>query len=236
MAMLEINNIHTYYGNIHALKGISLYVEEGEVVTLIGSNGAGKSTTCNAISGILNPVSGDIRYNGQSILGLAPHKRVEAGIIQVPEGRMLYPNLTVRENLKLGAYPAATRVKFDKQLGWIYELFPRLRERMGQQVGTLSGGEQQMVAIGRALMSHPRLLMLDEPSIGLAPLIVAEVFAVVEEINRSGVSVMLIEQNAIQALNAASRAYVLEHGHITQSGVAEELLHDDNIRSAYLGI
>ena len=234
--MLEVENLSVSYGDIQVLYDISLTVGDAEIVTLIGSNGAGKTTTCNTISGILNPTAGDIRYNGQSVLDVPPHRRVEEGIIQVAEGRMLFPNLTVRENLKLGAYPAAVRSQFDKQLGWVYELFPRLKERMGQQVGTLSGGEQQMVAIGRALMTHPKLLMLDEPSIGLAPLIVAEVFAVVEEINRTGVSIMLIEQNAIQALRAAGRAYVLEHGHITQSGVAADLLSDDNIRSAYLGI
>jgi len=234
--MLEIDNISVSYGDIQVIFDLSLKVEDGEIVTLIGSNGAGKTTTCNTVSGILQPKKGDIRYKGQSILSVPAHKRVEMGIVQVPESRMLFPNLTVRENLKLGAFPKIHRSKFDSQLAWVYELFPRLKERMGQQVATLSGGEQQMVAIGRALMSHPQLLMLDEPSIGLAPLIVREMFSVIDEINKHGVSVMLIEQNAIQALRAADRGYVLEHGQLAQQGPADALLSDDNIRSAYLGI
>ncbi|MEE8394519.1 MAG: ABC transporter ATP-binding protein, partial [bacterium] len=208
--MLELDGISVSYGDIQVIFDLSLKVEQGQIVSLIGSNGAGKTTTVNAISGILRPRSGDIRYNGRSILDLPAHRRVEKGIVQVPEERLLFPTLTVRENLKMGAFPAAQRPKFNERLEWVCTLFPRMRERLGQQAGTLSGGEQQMLAIGRGLMADPKLLLLDEPSIGLAPLLVAEMFQVIQQINKAGVSILLIEQNAIQALRCAHQAYVLE--------------------------
>ncbi len=234
--MLELDGISVFYGDIQVIFDLSLRVGKGEIVSLIGSNGAGKTTTVNTVSGILSPRQGDIRYEGQSILSLLPHQRVEQGIVQVPEGRMLYPNLTVRENLKMGSYLPAARKLLQKKLEWVYELFPRMRERAGQQAGTLSGGEQQMLAIGRGLMSAPRLLLLDEPSIGLAPLLVAEMFRVINEINQNGVSILLIEQNAIQALRCANTGYVLEHGQLAHQGDAASLLDDESIKKAYLGI
>jgi branched-chain amino acid transport system ATP-binding protein len=234
--MLELERIDVCYGDIQVLFGVSLRVGAGEIVTLIGSNGAGKTTTVNAISGILSPRAGDIRYEGRSLVGVPPHRVVEAGLVQVPEGRMLYPQLNVRENLRLGAYPRAKRKGVPERMETVFELFPRLKERLGQQVSTMSGGEQQMVAIGRALMSDPKLLVLDEPSIGLAPMLVLETFEVLREINRRGVSILLIEQNAVQALQLSHRGYVLEHGHVTHDGPAPSLLGDELIRSAYLGI
>jgi branched-chain amino acid transport system ATP-binding protein len=234
--MLELERIDVCYGDIQVLFGVSLRVGAGEIVTLIGSNGAGKTTTVNAISGILRPRAGDIRYEGRSLVGVPPHRVVEAGLVQVPEGRMLYPQLNVRENLRLGAYPRAKRKGVPERMETVFELFPRLKERLGQQVSTMSGGEQQMVAIGRALMSDPKLLVLDEPSIGLAPMLVLETFEVLREINRRGVSILLIEQNAVQALQLSHRGYVLEHGHVTHDGPAPSLLGDELIRSAYLGI
>ena len=234
--MLEIDRISVAYGDIQVIFDLSLKVEDGQIVSLIGSNGAGKSTTVNTISGILHPTSGDIRYNGTSILRAKPHERVNLGIVQVPEGRMLFPNLTVRENLKMGAFPANHRKKFPERLERVCYLFPRLKERLGQQAGTLSGGEQQMLAIGRGLMADPKLLLLDEPSIGLAPLLVAEMFKVIGEINETGVSILLIEQNAIQALNTAHWGYVLEHGHLAHEGTQKKLLEEESIKSAYLGI
>ena len=234
--MLAVDRISVFYGDIQVLFDFSLEVGEGEIVTLIGSNGAGKTTTVNTISGILRPRSGDIRFNGSSIVHTPPYQLVEMGVIQVPEGRMLYPNLTVRENLKMGAYSKGNRKSLEHRLGWVYELFPRLQERAEQQVRTMSGGEQQMLAIGRGMMSSPKLLILDEPSIGLAPLLVAEMFRVIQEINRNQVSVLLIEQNAMQALQCSQRGYVMEHGHLAHSGEANDLINDDKIKTAYLGI
>ncbi|MBI3993816.1 MAG: ABC transporter ATP-binding protein [Candidatus Lambdaproteobacteria bacterium] len=234
--MLDVDRIAVFYGDIQVIFDLSLHVGEGEIVTLIGSNGAGKTTTVNAISGVLRPRSGEIRYRGVSTAALAPHRLVAEGLVQVPEGRLLYPGLTVRENLKMGAYPRASRRRLRERMDWVFELFPRLRERQGQSVATMSGGEQQMVAIGRGLMSFPRLLILDEPSIGLAPLLVREVFGVIAEISRNQVAILLIEQNAVQALTLAHRGYVLEHGHLAHAGPAAELLGDEAIRSAYLGI
>ena len=205
-------------------------------MTLIGSNGAGKTTTVNAVSGIVRPASGDIRFQGASIVRTPPHRLVEMGLVQVPEGRLLFPTLTVRENLKLGAYSRHSRKTHESKLNWVFDLFPRLRERASQAARTMSGGEQQMLAIGRGLMSSPKLLILDEPSIGLAPLLVEEMFRVIHEISANGVSILLIEQNAIQALQASNRGYVLEHGHLAHEGAAAELLENDEIRTAYLGI
>jgi branched-chain amino acid transport system ATP-binding protein len=234
--VLDVERINVGYGDIQVLFDVSLHVGAGEIVTLIGSNGAGKSTVVNTVSGLLRPHSGDVRYEGRSLLGLPSHRRVELGLVQVPEGRLLYAQLDVRENLIMGAYPRAARAGRVARLEHVFELFPRLRERSRQAVSTLSGGEQQMLAIGRALMSEPRLLILDEPSIGLAPILVAEMFAVLREINRGGVSVLLIEQNAVQALQLSQRGYVLEHGHVTHGGPAAALLGDEAIKSAYLGI
>jgi branched-chain amino acid transport system ATP-binding protein len=235
-AVLEVDRIDVFYGDIQVLFDVSVRVGAGEIVTLIGSNGAGKTTAVNTISGILRPRSGDIRYEGRSLLNVPPHRLVEQGLVQVPEGRMLYPQLDVGENLRMGSYARAARKGYARKLESVFELFPPLRERRQQQVSTLSGGEQQMVAIGRALMADPRLLILDEPSIGLAPILVAEMFAVIREINRQGVSVLLIEQNAVQALQLSHRGYVLEHGHVTHDGPAAALLGDEAIRTAYLGI
>ncbi len=234
--MLEVDRIDVYYGDIQVLFDLSLRVDAGEIVTLIGSNGAGKTTTVNTLSGILRPRSGDVRYEGRSLLRVPPHRLVSMGLVQVPEGRMLYPQLNVRENLRMGAYARKARRGMTQRLEQVFELFPRLRERQRQQVSTMSGGEQQMLAIGRGLMAEPRLLILDEPSIGLAPMLVAEMFAAIREINRRGVAILLIEQNAVQALQLSQRGYVLEHGHLTQQGLAASLLGDEAIRSAYLGI
>ncbi|HUJ76251.1 MAG TPA: ABC transporter ATP-binding protein [bacterium] len=234
--MLQVQGLNVWYGDVHVIHDLSFSVEEGEIVTLIGSNGAGKTTTVNALSGVLRPRTGEIRYRGQSILGMAAHRRVGAGLVQVPEGRMLFPQMTVLENLKMGSYPGPCRRPARERLQWVYSLFPRLEQRQRQQVSTLSGGEQQMLAIGRSLMAHPRMLMLDEPSIGLAPLMVAEMFRVIQEVNRSGVAILLIEQNAAQALQLAHRGFVMEHGHLTHAGPARDLLQDETIRAAYLGI
>ena len=234
--MLEVERISVFYGDIQVIFDLSLRVEAGEIVTLIGSNGAGKTTTVNAICGILRPRSGDIRYQGSSLLTVPPFALVGLGLVQVPEGRMLYPQLTVRENLKMGAYAQASRKALHHKMARVFELFPQLAERQGQLVNTMSGGEQQMLAIGRGLMSAPKLLVLDEPSIGLAPMLVAETFRVIEEINRGGVSILLIEQNAARALEISRRAYVLEHGQLAHQGEAKRLLNDENIKSAYLGI
>ncbi len=234
--LLTLDSISVFYGDIQAIFGLSLVVEEGEIVTLIGSNGAGKTTVVNTISGVLKPKSGDIHYKGSSIRATPAYQLVGQGLIQVPEGRMLFPNMTVKENLKMGAYPKASRKTLEKRMEWVFELFPRLKERQSQQVITMSGGEQQMVAIGRGLMSAPTLFMLDEPSIGLAPRLVEEMFDVIKEISHNNVSILLIEQNAIQALEFSSRGYVLEHGHIVHQGNAQSLLQNDDIKSAYLGI
>jgi branched-chain amino acid transport system ATP-binding protein len=235
--LLELVDVHVHYGKIEALKGISFSVEEGEVVTLIGSNGAGKSTTLRTISGVRPLSSGSIRFRGEDIASVPAHRRVEMGICQAPEGRGIFPGMTVLENLEMGAYtrPRSQRADVQAQLKRVLELFPRLAERRGQLGGTLSGGEQQMLAIGRALMSHPRLLLLDEPSMGLAPKLVAQIFSIISEINQLGTTILLVEQNAAMALQRADRAYVLETGTIVRSDEAGRLLDDDSVRAAYLG-
>lgn len=233
--MLKINDLHVYYGPIHALKGISFDVNDGEIVTLIGSNGAGKSTTLNTITGLIKPRSGSITLDGEEISNISSHLIVQKGISLSPEGREVFPALTVEENLILGAYTRKEKDEIDKNFARVYELFPRLKERINQTAGTLSGGEQQMLAIGRALMSSPNILLLDEPSMGLAPNLVQMIFELIVNINRQGTTVLLIEQNANMALSIANRAYVLETGNIVLSGDSKELLKDDRVRKAYLG-
>ncbi|MFL6060073.1 MAG: ABC transporter ATP-binding protein [Marmoricola sp.] len=233
MSLLEVDDIEVRYGAIRALKGVSFTVEEGEVVALLGANGAGKTTTQKTVSGMMRPALGEIRYDGKRIDGLPAHELIHLGICHVPEGRRVFPMMTVRENLEMGAFrfkrPDPATLKH------VFELFPRLQERIGQHAGTLSGGEQQMLAIGRALMGKPRLLLLDEPSMGLAPLIVRQIFDIVKEINSEGVTVLIVEQNAAQALALADRGYVLETGELVLSGSGQELLSDDRVRAAYLG-
>ena len=233
--MLKIENLHVSYGGIKALRGISLEVPDGKIVTLIGANGAGKSTTLRTISGLVKADSGSITYDGQELLGKPINKILEAGIAQSPEGRRVFANLTVLENLKIGAYLRKDKDGIEKDLKWVYELFPRLEERSWQLAGTLSGGEQQMLAVGRALMSRPKVLMMDEPSLGLAPLVVQGIFDIIRTINKEGVTVLLIEQNANMALKVADLAYVLETGTITKFGAGAELLADESIKEAYLG-
>lgn len=233
--MLKIDNIDVYYGAIHALKGISLEVNEGEIVTLIGANGAGKSTTLRTISGLLKPKAGSITFLGQSIAGVRAHEIVKKGISQVPEGRRVFAEMTVMENLDLGAFVRKDKAGIQQDLKHVFELFPRLEERKNQSAGTLSGGEQQMLAMGRALMSRPKLLLLDEPSMGLAPLLIKEIFNIIVDINKSGTTVLLVEQNANMALSIANRAYVLETGRITLSGKAQNLAASEDVRKAYLG-
>jgi branched-chain amino acid transport system ATP-binding protein len=235
--LLELEDVHVHYGKIEALKGISFTVDEGEVVTLIGSNGAGKSTTLRTISGVRPVSAGSIRFDGKDIAGVAAHRRVEMGICQAPEGRGIFPGMTVVENLEMGAYtrPRSQRSKVQADLKRVLDQFPRLAERRNQAGGTLSGGEQQMLAIGRALMSSPRLMLLDEPSMGLAPRLVAQIFEIVTEINQAGTTILLVEQNAAMALQRANRAYVLETGRIVRSDEASRLLDDDSVRAAYLG-
>ena len=234
MAMLEVENIHVYYGSIHAVKGVSFQVNEGEIVTLIGANGAGKSTVLNTVSGLLHPRTGSVQFMDQDLKGIAPHKVVERGLAQVPEGRRIFLQMTVEENLEMGAYtqPGSS---IAPGIADVYKRFPRLEERRRQVAGTLSGGEQQMLAVGRALMSRPKLMMLDEPSLGLAPLVVQDIFSIIGEINRQGVTILLIEQNANMALKIADLAYVLETGNITLSGPGEQLLADEKVKEAYLG-
>jgi branched-chain amino acid transport system ATP-binding protein len=234
-ALLDVASIVAAYGQVRALWDVSLAVSEGEIVTLLGANGAGKTTTMRVLSGLLRPQSGSVTFAGQSIHRLPPPRIVQAGLVQIPEGRRLWPRMTVMENLELGAYPAHLRARRHETLEWVFSLFPRLRERRGQLAGTLSGGEQQMLAIGRGLMSRPRLLMLDEPSLGLAPILVGEVFKIIREINGRGVTVLLVEQNVHQALEIAHRGYVLETGRIVRSGSARDLLEDPEIKRAYLG-
>ncbi len=232
--VLKCENLHVYYGSIHAIKGVSFEVGEGEIVTLIGANGAGKSTTLNTVGGLLKPREGSIEFEGKSILGVAPHKVVSEGMALCPEGRRVFAQLSVKENLEMGAYtrPAS---EIPETLEMVYEHFPRLKERQGQMAGTLSGGEQQMLAMGRALMSKPRLMMLDEPSMGLAPILVDQIFEIIEALNKAGTTILLVEQNAQMALSIADRAYVLETGRIVNSGTGKDLLNDDSVKKAYLG-
>jgi branched-chain amino acid transport system ATP-binding protein len=233
--LLEVDNVSVYYDSIQALKGVSLEVEAGELVTIVGSNGAGKTTTMMTISGILRPRQGTVRYRGQDITRLPPHEIVQQGISHCPEGRQIFTRLTVAENLVLGAYNRQDREGITRDLEWIHSLFPILAERRGQSAGTLSGGEQQMLAMARALMSRPKVLLLDEPSLGLAPLLVDRIFEVIGQLREQGVTVLLVEQNAYQALRIADRAYVLETGHIKLAGPARELATNDEVKKAYLG-
>lgn len=233
--MLKVRDLHVYYGGIHALDGISIDVPAGKIVTLVGANGAGKSTTLRTIAGLVKPRSGSIEFEGKSILGLKAHKIVQLGISMAPEGRRVFPNLTVLENLKLGAYSRTDVRGVAEDLERVFELFPRLKERRAQLAGLLSGGEQQMLAVGRALMSRPRLLMMDEPSLGLAPVLVQEIFRVIQEIREQGNTILLIEQNAHAALSVADYGYVLESGRIVLEGPGKELLSNDDVRKAYLG-
>jgi branched-chain amino acid transport system ATP-binding protein len=236
VALLKIENLHTYYGRVHALKGIQLEVKEGEIVTLIGANGAGKTTTLRTISGLIRPQEGQIEFDGQVINSIPAHRIVELGISHAPEGRQIFSTLTVTENLNMGAYSlGGDRKAIEENRRRVFSLFPRLEERKRQLGGTLSGGEQQMLTIGRALMAHPRLLLLDEPSLGLAPLLVKTIFETIREINARGVTVLLVEQNARAALKTAHRGYVLETGREVLTGSAEELLRDERVRKAYLG-
>ena len=233
--MLKIENLHVSYGPIRALKGISLEVKEGELVTLIGSNGAGKSTTLSAITGLVKSQSGSITFRDENITNMSPYKIVQRGVSLSPEGREVFPALTVEENLRLGAYTRKDKGAIDAAFNRVYELFPRLKERISQTAGTLSGGEQQMLAIGRALMSEPKLLLLDEPSMGLAPNLVLMIFDLIESINKQGTTILLIEQNANMALSIANRAYVLETGNIAIEGAAADLAKDPRVKNAYLG-
>lgn len=234
--MLNIENLHVYYGGIHALKGISLEVAEGRIVTLIGANGAGKSTTLRTISGIVRPREGRITFEGRDMMGLPAYEIVGMGIAMVPEGRRVFTNLTVMENLLLGAHTRRDSGDVQRDLEWISELFPILKERASQSAGTLSGGEQQMLAVGRALMSRPRLLLMDEPSLGLAPYLVKEVFRTIRQLHDEGTTILLVEQNARAALRIADYGYILETGEIVLQGTGEELVHNDDVRKAYLGV
>jgi branched-chain amino acid transport system ATP-binding protein len=234
--LLEVNDLHVFYGRIEAIKGISFSVGEGEIVTLIGANGAGKTTTMRTISGVRSVAQGSIKFEGQDITKMAPHDRVKLGICQAPEGRGIFPGMTVRENLDMGTYVrGGNAAEKAADLEHVFHLFPRLQERITQLGGTLSGGEQQMLAIGRALMSRPRLLLLDEPSMGLAPMLIAQIFEIIKQINSEGISVLLVEQNATQALRTARRGYVLETGHVVKEGSGQSLLDDPAVRAAYLG-
>ena len=234
-AVLRLEDVHTYYGSIHALKGVSIEVREGEIVTLIGANGAGKSTTLRSVNGLNHPREGSIRFQGRDITNAPPHQIVKMGIAQSPEGRRLFPHMSVYENLEMGAFQRADRRNINEDLDRVYDLFPRLQERRSQKAGTLSGGEQQMCAIGRALMARPKLLMLDEPSMGLAPIFVERIFEIVKEINEQGTTILLVEQNALMALDAADRGYVLETGEIALADEAKALRENEQVRKAYLG-
>lgn len=233
--MLSIKELYVNYGGINALRGISLDVPDGKIVTLIGANGAGKSTTLRTISGLVKAKSGSVSWNGEELTGKPIDSIVTAGIAMVPEGRRVFSDLTVLENLKIGAYLRKDKEQIEKDIEWVYDLFPRLKERSWQFAGTLSGGEQQMLAVGRALMSKPKLIMMDEPSLGLAPLVVQDIFSIIRTINQQGVTVLLVEQNANMALKVADLAYVLETGEITMTGTGAELLADPKVREAYLG-
>ena len=234
--LLEINDLHVSYGKIKAIKGISLHVGAGEIVTLVGANGAGKTTLLKTISGILTPASGSINYDGKPLTDIKPFERVIAGVCQAPEGRGIFPGMTVLENLEMGKFSRPdAKSENEQDLEMVYQLFPRLKERVTQMGGTLSGGEQQMLAIGRALMSRPRLLLLDEPSMGLAPMFIAQIFEIIKEIKKQGVTILLVEQNAAKALAVADRAYVLETGYISMEGTGAQLLNDPAVRAAYLG-
>ena len=234
--VLEIDDVHVYYGAIHALKGVSLTVGQGEIVTLIGANGAGKSTTLRAINGLNRPRQGAIRFQGGEITNASPHAIVKSGIAQSPEGRRLFPRMSVTENLEMGAFQRTDKANFAADMDRVFELFPRLHERRSQKAGTMSGGEQQMCAIGRAMMAKPKLLMLDEPSMGLAPIFVDRIFETIVEINKEGTPVLLVEQNALMALDVAHRGYVLETGTVVLSGSAKDLAENEDVKKAYLGI
>ena len=231
--MLNIENLKVNYGGIEAVKGISFAVPDGQIVTLIGANGAGKSTTLRSVAGLVRPSAGTITWNGEDITGVSPDRIVSKGITLVPEGRRVFPDLTVLENLKIGAY--LRKDSLEEDIEWVYSLFPRLKERSWQAAGTLSGGEQQMLAVGRALMSRPTLMMMDEPSLGLAPLVVKDIFSIIRKVNEQGVTILLIEQNANMALHVADTAYVLETGRLTLSGTGAELLSNEAVKKAYLG-
>lgn len=235
MSILEVKDLSVYYGVIQALKGISFHVNKGEIVALIGANGAGKTTTLHTLSGLISADSGTINYKGHELTKLPSHKIVTFGMAQVPEGRRVFAEMTVLQNLKMGAYTRNDKAEFEATLQRVYRRFPRLEERKSQLAGTLSGGEQQMLAMGRALMSHPDLILMDEPSMGLSPIFVNEIFSIIEDVNKDGVTVLLVEQNARKALSIANRAYVLETGTIAKEGDAKELLNDEAIRKAYLG-
>ena len=233
--MLKIENLNVFFGGIHALKGISFNVPKGKVITLIGANGAGKSTTLRTICALIKPKEGKVKFNNKNITNMPTDKIVKSGIALIPEGRKIFPNLTVQENLQLGAYARDNSKEVEKDLEWVYELFPRIKERLWQKGGTLSGGEQQMLAVARGLMSRPKLLMLDEPSLGLAPLLVKEIFDIIKRIHQEGMTVLLVEQNAFAALKIADFAYVLETGRVVLEGTGKDLLQDERVKKAYLG-
>ena len=235
MAMLEVKDLHVYYGMIHAIKGVSFEVDEGEIIALIGANGAGKTTILHTVSGLLSPKSGSIQFEGQELTKIPAHKIVSLGMAQVPEGRRVFAQMSVLQNLKMGAFTRTDKAEVEASLQTVFERFPRLAERKAQPAGTLSGGEQQMLAMGRALMSHPKLILMDEPSMGLSPILVNEIFDIIRSVNETGTTVLLVEQNARKALNIANRAYVLETGRVVGGGDAKELMNDDSIRKAYLG-
>ncbi len=235
MALLEVKDLQVYYGVIQAIRGISFEVAEGEIVTLIGANGAGKTTTMQSIMGLVHPRSGSVTYDGVNIFGMPTHKIVRRGLAQVPEGRRVFAELTVYENLVMGAFTESDKSRIKEDIENIYTIFPRLGERRSQEAGTLSGGEQQMLAMGRAMMSHPKLLMLDEPSMGLSPLLVDQVFEMIKHFHETGTTILLVEQNAKKSLTISDRAYVLENGRIVLSGTGDELIHSDSIKAAYLG-
>lgn len=234
MSLLQVSGLDVYYGSIHAIKDISFEVNEGEIVTLIGANGAGKSTTLNTVAGLLKPKKGSVELNGKNLIGTPAHKIVNEGMALCPEGRRIFQQLTVRENLEMGAY-TLDGTRLEEDLNMVYDLFPRLKERYKQIAGTLSGGEQQMLAMGRALMSHPKILMLDEPSMGLAPILVEQIFDIIKRLHSQGTTILLVEQNAQMALSVADRGYVLETGRIVTTGTGKELLYNDSVRKAYLG-